>query len=377
MVTRSIAMLLLCASGAFAQDGFRPLFNGKDLSGWDGQKGFWRATDGVLEGAPEMDGDKIPSSTYLIWKEGKVNDFHLRFKTRLMGGNSGVQYRSWVPNGYNVRGYQAEISSSVIGTGFLHQEGHRGIQAMVGQSCINGPQGNGQVVGQVSEPALLMKQKYYVPGEWVDYDIIVRGNHFLHFVGGRPTIEYLECDVVEQDLKRPGRLDEGILALQLHSGSYMKVQFKDFRLKTYPHRFGDALRIFNDEDLSGWKQTENGWSVKQAKGYKALAAGGKGELRSEKSLGEGILRMQVRPGKAALLKIGLGDQANVELTPALAKGLPADQWSDIEIVFASGRAEVSINQQALRTTEASTSGPVNMVGSEIEVRNLVAIPLRR
>src|SRR5688572_16159281 len=116
------AAALILAATVFAADapkkapaepaGMKSLFNGKDLSGWDGDPRLWSAKDGVIHGETT---EAIPASgnTFLIWKEGKVKDFDLRLSFRCTNtNNSGIQYRSKhitgdakVRNMWVVRGY--------------------------------------------------------------------------------------------------------------------------------------------------------------------------------------------------------------------------------------------------------------------------------
>src|SRR3954469_5508082 len=92
-----IAMLaaLLCpvvfCHSTLAQDGFRPLFNGKDLTGWDGNPELWSVEDGCITGkttGPEQ----LPYNQFLIWRGGVVKNFELHAKIKESGNNSGVQY---------------------------------------------------------------------------------------------------------------------------------------------------------------------------------------------------------------------------------------------------------------------------------------------
>ncbi|MDB4783347.1 DUF1080 domain-containing protein [Verrucomicrobiales bacterium] len=74
------------------------LFNGKDLSGWDGNPDFWSVENGVIVGETTAD-KKTPGNTFLIWKGGEIGDFDLILKARVKGNNnSGIQYRSKVIN---------------------------------------------------------------------------------------------------------------------------------------------------------------------------------------------------------------------------------------------------------------------------------------
>src|SRR5262245_30881193 len=81
------------ALAAELDPGFISLFNGKDLSGWDGNPKFWSVRDGVITGET-TDDNKTDGNTFLIWRDGTVDDFELRLSYRIVNGNSGIQYRS-------------------------------------------------------------------------------------------------------------------------------------------------------------------------------------------------------------------------------------------------------------------------------------------
>ncbi len=78
-------------------EGFRPLFDGKTLEGWDGDPKFWRVEDGCITGQTTKE-NPAPYNTFLIWRGGKPADFQLKIEFRMPNpgfANSGVQIRSW------------------------------------------------------------------------------------------------------------------------------------------------------------------------------------------------------------------------------------------------------------------------------------------
>src|SRR5262245_34904979 len=91
------------------------LFNGKDLTGWDGDTRLWSVKDGVLRGETTKE-KPAKGNTFIIWKNGTLKDFDLRLSFRMNAtNNSGIQYRSKhvtegkVNNAWVVRGYQHEL----------------------------------------------------------------------------------------------------------------------------------------------------------------------------------------------------------------------------------------------------------------------------
>ena len=84
---RLVFFSLLLLSPVFAQDGFKSLFNGKDLSGWDGNPELWSVEEGCITGrttGPEQ----LKYNQFLIWRGGVVKNFELRAKVRVSASNS-------------------------------------------------------------------------------------------------------------------------------------------------------------------------------------------------------------------------------------------------------------------------------------------------
>jgi hypothetical protein len=211
-------------------DGMKELLNGKDLTGWDGDPRFWSIKDGVVKGETTKE-NPTKGNTFLIWKDGTLEDFELRLSFKINSGNSGVQYRSkHLPakekdeNRWVVSGYQAEVENTPGKVGFLYHERGRGYLANVGEKVEIGEDGKPKVVGAIGKKDVIGGT--YKKGDWNDYVIIARGNHLAHYLNGYQTI-----DVIDNDPK--GSLATGVLALQLHAGNPMVVEFKNVRLKQY------------------------------------------------------------------------------------------------------------------------------------------------
>ncbi len=78
-------------SSAEPTDGFKAVFNGHDLSGWEGSPKYWSVEDGCLTG--KADGT-LKFNRFLTWRGGTVKNFELRVKVKVSAtGNSGLQYR--------------------------------------------------------------------------------------------------------------------------------------------------------------------------------------------------------------------------------------------------------------------------------------------
>jgi hypothetical protein len=221
-----ILTLLALAGGivAAADDAPRSLFNGKDLTGWDGDPKFWSVKDGALTGQTTPE-NPTKGNTFLIWKGGTLKDFELRVKFRLLGNNSGVQYRSKDLGNWAVSGYQGDIDAENRYTGMLYEERGRGFVARVGEKVTVPPDGKPVKTGSVGDPEAI--RAAIRKDDWNEFVITARGNHLTHAINGKLTAE-----AVDDDPK--GRSLEGILAFQLHAGPPMTVQFKDIVLKVLP-----------------------------------------------------------------------------------------------------------------------------------------------
>jgi hypothetical protein len=208
----------------------KPLFNGKDLDGWDGDPNLWSVKDGVVRGETTKE-HPAKGNTFLIWKGGQPGDFDLRLTFRIKTGNSGVQFRSkHLPfkdadaNRWVVSGYQAEVEDTPGKVGFLYHERGRGELVHVGDKVEIGEDGKPKVVGKIGDKAAIAAT--YKKSDWNDYVITAKGNHITMWLNGIETI-----DLTDNDPK--GSAAGGILALQLHAGNPMLVEFKDVRIKQF------------------------------------------------------------------------------------------------------------------------------------------------
>ena len=224
--TAAATVLLIGAAAAPSSDeGFKPLFSGKDLSGWEGDKRFWSVEDGAITGQTTAE-QPTPHNTFLVYKGGTVRDFELRLKFKLGNHNSGVQYRSKEKGDHVVTGYQADIADGNPNryTGILYEEKGRGILAERGQKVTIGQDGK-KTVETFADRARLGES--IKADDWNDYVIVAKGNHLTHTINGT-----LMTDVTDNQSEKAAQ--EGVLALQIHQGPPMKVQFKDIRLKELP-----------------------------------------------------------------------------------------------------------------------------------------------
>ncbi len=185
------------------EDGFIPLFDGKTLAGWEGNEDLWKAENGMIVG----DSPGINRNEFLATKKS-YGDFELRLEFRLRRGegNSGVQFRSKrVQDSSEVSGYQADIGERYWGC--LYDESRRN-----------------KVL--VQAPTDLDKALH--KDDWNSYVIRAQGNRIQLTLNGVKTVDYREED---EAIAR-----DGIIALQVHAGGSLRVEFRKLRIREFPRR---------------------------------------------------------------------------------------------------------------------------------------------
>ena len=210
------------ATAADVEEGFTSLFNGKDLNGWEGKPGWWRVEDGAITGesTPEK---PCPTSHYLIYRGAKPADFDLRVEFKLTGCNSGIQFRSRELPDFDAAGYQADMCMIGFWYGCLFSTDAGGFVALRGQKVEYDESGKKSVTSLGDSAELL---KHVKQGDWNEYRIVAKGNEITLWING--VLMSQTTNRQEANATRGG-----IIALQMHPGPPMKVQFKNIRIKCY------------------------------------------------------------------------------------------------------------------------------------------------
>ena len=209
-------------------DGFVALFDGKTLDNWDGDPDLWSVKDGCITG--ETNADHKPkgnANTFLIYKGGQPADFELHAMFKLRNHNSGIQYRSkkFKDSGDNhwiVGGYQADMDGDNTYTGICYEERGRGILCKRGDKMTIAEDGKKTIEGKTAdEKEILAAIK---KGDWNEYVVICKGPHCIQKINGVTTADFTD----NQTSKSAAR---GLLALQIHQGPPMLVQYKEIKIK--------------------------------------------------------------------------------------------------------------------------------------------------
>jgi len=199
---------------------FRTIFNGEDLAGWKGDMTRWSVKDGAITGTTTKD-RPLPHNQFLIW-DGMVSDFEFKAEFRLIGSNnSGVQYRSQAfkdAGDFRIKGYQADIHANPPYTGMLYDEGGRGIVAQRGQKVVVNDKSKVSVVGK-TDPVIQEELT-----KWNSIEIRAVGDRLVHRINGKVTVDITDQDTKNQEF-------EGLLALQIHAGKPMVIQFRRLQIR--------------------------------------------------------------------------------------------------------------------------------------------------
>jgi hypothetical protein len=212
------------------EPGFESIFDGKTLTGWEGNPTYWRVDQGILVGEITP-ATVIKSNTFIIWRGGQPKDFELKLEYRITPeGNSGINYRSAVvpdavtpENRFAMRGYQFDLDGRNRYPGNNYEEKGRLFLAVRGQMThiVGGrPPVLLSTLGNENEIAAL------VTSDWNAVHITARGNVLTHALNGR-----IVAIVIDDDA--PNRRADGLIGMQVHVGPPMKIEYRNIRLKNW------------------------------------------------------------------------------------------------------------------------------------------------
>jgi len=203
-IPSALSLILFCAIAAPAQDApqrlpeWKPLFNGRDLSGWKkigNEK--WVVEDGAIYG------EGVTSEYGYLATEKQYQDFELELSFKCEAdGNSGVYIHTAFEPGTPkvIQGRQIEIDRTIgRHTGGIYGDG------------------KGWIVWPAPELETVIK-----PKAWNDLRISVRGRRYITILNGVQMIDFT--------YPSPGA-SSGVIALQLHSGGEGRMRFRNIRIR--------------------------------------------------------------------------------------------------------------------------------------------------
>jgi Domain of Unknown Function (DUF1080) len=189
-----MVLLYPIAPCSAADDDLQPIFNGKDLTGWQvpDPNPFWRVVDGVLigENDPAMKGD-------VLYTKKAYKNFIFETEARWNGEiDSGIMLR------------QPELQLQIGISRSLKKD-------MTCSFYTNGKEKYPEA-GQAKE-----LNKYLKPGDWNKIRLEAKGDTFTAWLNGHQVVQYT-------DSRYPNPYAIG---LQIHPGLKMKIEFRNIRLK--------------------------------------------------------------------------------------------------------------------------------------------------
>lgn len=307
-------------TAAADETGYVSLFDGQTLKHWDGDPMFWRVEDGAITGesTPEK---KVKANTFLIWRGGEVADFDLKLQYRIVNGNSGIQYRSFELDNrpWGIGGYQADFEANKRYSGILYGEQFRGILADRGLSTVIEANHKPRTVSRVGDSEKI--QQVIKPEDWNDYHITAHGYHFVHRINGTITSECYDAD---ESMRR----DSGLLALQLHTGPSMVVQFRNIRIRHH----NTQVAATDSTKTQAATETQEAAAAKSSAGPKRIVF-----IAGKKS--HGYAAHEHRAGCMLLAKALEESQLGFK-TQTIANGWPEDDsvldGADSIVIYADG-----------------------------------------
>ena len=344
------------AASESTHDGFTPLFNGHDLTGWHTLPGgTWEVKDGAILGTSPASESKhgmlVTDKTY--------RNFVLQASFKVVRGNSGLYFRCEKKNGATgVAGFQAEVDNSKD-VGGIYETGGR---------------------GWVKRPDHAKTEASAKPGDWSTMMVRAIGPEYTVLLNGSQTVSFSD------DRSRR----EGHIALQLHGGQDMEVLFKDISIVEIPDDAG-FLPLLTGTDLSGWQTTGN-WMPEEPHGVRLEPRPGESGwkryhhyITTDRPYGNFILDLEFKYAKkgntGVFLRIGdpknhvesgfevqildtfgkdpvgAHDCGGVIKTAAPSKNMakPAGEWNRYVITCVGSRLQVEFNGERVIDLDLSTS----------------------
>jgi hypothetical protein len=190
------------------KDGWELLFNGKNLAGWDGDPALWSVQDGLIVGS--SDNHPFQVNTFLVYKKRNFSNFIMKADIKLRNHNSGIQFRSelFPGPGWIVAGYQADASD--VGDhsawGNFYEE-----------------RGRARAIMKTQDEGWQKAKSVLHKGDWNTYEILADGTHIRLTFNGVVTID-----------THDSKSATGVIALQMHAGEPMRVEFRNLKIRVLP-----------------------------------------------------------------------------------------------------------------------------------------------
>lgn len=246
-MTRTTLVLLLLPALLFSfvqptpssesEDGWASLFNGRDLEQWSVQcqekdqgAEFWSVRDGAIT-ADSL--DKSGHDYVWLMSNREYQDFTLRLKFRAFRespGNSGVQIRSRydVNEGW-LDGPQIDIHPTGPWRCGMMWDETRGVNRWIFPDIPKGK--------WVNESMSVPQRKFYFADDetpWNQMEITAKGLNVKAVLNGVVITDFKGAGILDDEAHQKYNVGEtGRIALQIHKGDQLKIQFKDLQIREH------------------------------------------------------------------------------------------------------------------------------------------------
>ena len=191
----TLSMALPARAAEKKEDGWKPLFNGKDLTGWKthpNDKAKWEVVDGAIVGTGP--------AGHLFSERGDYANFRFRIEAKINDkGNSGQYFRAKFAKAFPP-GYEAQINAThgdKVRSGSLYADGRDGYSAE-------------------EKKKMLIFDQLIKPGEWFTQEVIAEGNHIIIKLDGKTVVDFVD---------EKNRHSKGHFAFQQHDpGSIVTIR---------------------------------------------------------------------------------------------------------------------------------------------------------
>jgi putative heme-binding domain-containing protein len=174
------------------------IFNGKDLTDWEGDAAVWSVADGEIVGKGPQ------KKNQFLYHKTPVADFRLTLEVKLVpdGQNSGIQFRTEKLADGHAKGYQADVGKGWWGK-LYHEHGRALLWDKPGDQHVKAD-------------------------DWNSYEILAVGNRIRTAVNGNLCVD------LEDAKADPVKDMKGLIAFQVHSGGAMEVRFRNVKVEHNP-----------------------------------------------------------------------------------------------------------------------------------------------
>ena len=370
-------------------DGFRPLFNGKNLDGWvnvNCHPGTFFVKDNTIITTGKPTGFLRTDKQY----ENFVLDFDWMHVEKTKMANSGLFV--WgdplpaVGTGYT-RGIEVQVLIN-----FAPKDGwatsHGDIFSIWGAKCVPD---RVHPVNPKMERCLPSENRVKGGGEWNHYKVVAKDGAIKLEVNGKEVSGVSKCNP-----------RKGYLALESEDA---ECHFKNIKIKELPStnpkqeecaKVAEGhVSLFNGLDLKGWKTDERSWKA----GGGVLKPSGKALLVSDAEFATGELafdwRLPAKSDKSVSASVGAATvtvapggtvQVGIAIAGTVAASKPVETkavkagWNRTVLTFDGKTATARVNGEAVAKVNAGGAAPAGPVlfhpEDGLEVMNVFARELK-